>query len=263
MKLVRKGKISYLQPTWATENIEAGFTTRNGGISRPPYNSLNLAYHTEDARYNVEGNRSTLTRSFDLQPHLLLTVNQVHGNDILVVDQPNYDLSHFLTVECDAIVTNQTGIMIGVLVADCFPVLLFDTDRRAAAAVHVGWRGAASGILKKAVDSMKSVFDCHPERICAAVGPGIGAHSYIVDRPVRDAFRQGSGHWQQITEELELGKWRLDLRRSCLLQLQDAGLTESRIDVAEECTCCHREMFFSYRRDKGVTGRQMGFMLLK
>jgi YfiH family protein len=264
MKLVRQGKISYLQPAWAnTEALAAGFTTRNGGVSRPPYNSLNLAYHTEDARYNVEGNRSTLTRAFDLQPHQLLTVNQVHGNDILVVDHPNYDLCHFLTVECDAVVTNQTDIMIGVLVADCFPVLLFDPDRRAAAVVHAGWRGAAAGILKKAVDSMENVFECRPARIFAAVGPGIGAHNYIVDRPVRDAFRRGSGNWQQIAEEVDLGQWRLDLRKSCLLQLQDAGLSESNIDAAEECTCCHREMFFSYRRDKGQTGRQMGFVLLR
>lgn len=264
MKLVRQGKISYLQPAWAAGNtVSAGFTTRNGGVSRPPYNSLNLAYHTEDVRHNVEGNRSNLTRAFDLQPHLLLTVNQVHGSDILIIDQANYDLSHFLTVESDAIITNQTGIMIGVLVADCFPVLLFDPEKRVAAAVHVGWRGAAGGILKKAVDSMQSVFGSRPDAIQAAVGPGIGAHNYIVDRPVRDAFRQGTDNWKQITTEVDLGKWKLDLRQSCLLQLQEVGLIGKNISAAEECTCCHREMYFSYRRDNGETGRQMGFMLLR
>jgi len=264
MKLVRQGKFSYLQPAWAaTETLAAGFTTRNGGVSRPPFNSLNLAYNTEDARSNVEGNRSTLSRAFDLQPHLLLTVKQVHGSDILVIDEPNYDLSHFLSLECDAIVSNQPGIMIGVLVADCFPVLLFDPEKRTVAAVHVGWRGAAAGILKKAVDSMQSAFGCRPEQILAAVGPGIGAHNYIVDRPVRDAFRQGSGNWQQIAQEVELGKWQLDIRQSCLLQLQEAGLAASHISAVEECTCCHREMFFSYRRDNGQTGRQMGFILLR
>jgi hypothetical protein len=80
---------------------------------------------------------------------------------------------------------------------------------------------------------------------------------------VRDAFRQGAGNWQEIAEEIELGQWRLDLRQSCLLQLQQAGLAPQAISAVEECTCCHREMFFSYRRDRGQTGRQMGFMLLR
>ncbi len=263
MKLARQGKISYLQPSWAAEaSIHAGFTTRNGGLSRPPYNSLNLGYNTEDPRHNVEGNRSSLARAFDLQPHLLLTVKQVHGTDILLIDEPNPDLSHFLNVECDTVVTNQPGIMIGVLTADCYPVVIFDPVQRAAAVIHVGWRGAAAGILGKTVESLQSSFGSRPEQLVAAVGPGIGAHKYEVDRPVRDAFRRGSGHWEKIAKEVELGKWHLDLRKSALLQLGDAGLDPSRVEAADECTCCHRELFFSYRRDGGVTGRQLGFVML-
>jgi hypothetical protein len=163
MKLVRKGKISYMQPDWvAGSPVQAGFSTRNGGVSRPPYNSLNLGYNTEDARHNVEGNRSTLTRAFDLHPHQLLTVKQVHGTDILIVDQPNYDLSHFLTVASDAIITDQPGFMFGVLVADCFPVLMYDPNKRVGAAVHAGWRGAASGLLGKTAEAMQSHFGCRP-----------------------------------------------------------------------------------------------------
>jgi len=263
MKLVKQGKISYLQPAWASQNdLQVGFTTRNGGVSRPPYNSLNLGYNTEDALHNVEGNRSTLARAFGLETHQLLTVNQVHGSDILVIDQPNYDLSHFLSIESDAIITNQPGIMIGVLVADCYPVLLFDPVQRAAAVVHVGWRGAASGLLKKSIASLQSVFGSCPEQLLAAVGPGIAAHNYTVDRPVRDAFQAGSGHWSSIAKELELHQWQLDLQKSCLLQLEEAGLAAKQVSVVAECTCCHRELFFSYRRDKGQTGRQIGFVLL-
>jgi hypothetical protein len=264
MKLARNGKVSYLQPDWAGQaGVEAGFTTRNGGVSRPPYNSLNLGFNTDDARFHVDGNRSTLARAFDLPPHLLLTVQQVHGKDILVIDEPNPDLSHFLSVQCDAVVTDQPGIMIGVLVADCFPVLLVEPRRKVAAAVHVGWKGAAAGILGKAVEAMQTTFDCKPDQILAAVGPGIGAHKYEVDRPVRDAFRQGSGHWERIAEEVALGKWRLDLRQSCLLQLEESGLDPANLSAAEQCTCCHRELFFSHRRDHGRTGRQMGFIVLR
>ncbi|PLX83887.1 MAG: peptidoglycan editing factor PgeF [Desulfuromonas sp.] len=263
MKTSRQGKISFLEPDWARKaTVRAGFTTRNGGVSRAPYNSLNLGFNTEDPQYNVEGNRSTLVRAFDLPPHLLLTVRQVHGTDILVIDEPNLDLSHFHTLECDAVITDQPGILIGVLVADCYPVLLFEPERKVAAAVHVGWKGAAAGILGKAVAAMEKGFNCSPLRIRAAVGPGIGAHKYEVDRPVRDAFRKGDGHWAEIAEEVALGKWHLDLKKSCLLQLEAAGLDTRNVEAAGECTCCHRELFFSHRRDEGMTGRQMGFVML-
>ena len=263
MKLARQGKISYLQPKWAAESaVFAGFTTRNGGVSRPPYNSLNLGFNTDDAAHNVEGNRSTLARAFDLPPHLLLTVQQVHGTDVLLIDQENPDVSHFLKVECDAVVTNQPGIMIGVLVADCFPVLIHDPQRKVVAAVHAGWRGAAGGIIGKTVKAMQESFGSRPQELLAAVGPGIGAHKYEVDRPVRDAFRAGAGSWERISTEVELGKWRLDLRRSCLIQLEEAGVDPDRTEASEEDTCCHRELFFSYRRDGGKTGRQIGFALL-
>jgi YfiH family protein len=263
MKVARQGKISYLQPEWADAGkIQAGFTTRNGGVSRIPYNSLNLGLNTEDLRTHVEGNRSTIVRAFDLQPHMLLTVAQNHGNNILVVDEPNHDLSHFQSVECDAIITNQPGIMLGILVADCYPVLLFDPLQRVAAAIHVGWRGAAHGILPKTIACLIKDFNVNPDSLVAAIGPGIGAHRYEVDRPVRDAFRSGTDHWNEIAKETELGKWHLDLRRSCELQLAAAGIAKSRMDVVAEDTCCHRELFFSYRRDNGQTGRQMGFVLI-
>lgn len=263
MKIARQGKISYLQPEWATAGkIQAGFTTRNGGVSRVPYNSLNLGLNTEDHRAHVEGNRSTICRAFDLAPQMLLTVQQCHSTNILVINEENYDLSHFQNVECDAIVTNQPGIMVGILVADCYPVLLFDPLQKVVAAIHVGWRGAANGILPKTISCLVKDFGINPADLKAAIGPGIGAHRYEVDRPVRDAFRNGTAHWNEIAKETELGKWQLDLRRSCELQLLAAGIVPAHIDVVEEDTCCHRELFFSYRRDKGQTGRQMGFVLI-
>jgi YfiH family protein len=262
MKLVRKGKISYLQPKTIGAGLVAGFSTRNGGVSRPPYNSLNLGLNTDDPLVQVEGNRSTFARTFNLAPHQLMTVKQVHGTDLLLIDESNPDLSHFLSLEVDAIVTNQPGIMIGVLVADCYPVLLWDAEKKIAAAVHVGWQGAAKGILGKAVAAMVQNFSCSPAELSAAIGPGIGAHKYEVDRPVREAFRQGSGFWKEIAQETRLGHWRLDLAESCRLQLEQAGLQGKNIEAAKECTCCHPELFFSHRRDQGRTGRQMGFILL-
>lgn len=262
MKNLRQGKIAYFRPDWVGKEIDAGFTTRNGGVSRPPYNSLNLGFGTDDQKHNVEANRAALARTFDLLPHLLLTVSQVHGTDILIVDESNPDFSHFQGVESDAIITNQPGIMIGVLVADCYPVLLFDPVNKVAAAVHAGWRGAAAGLIGNVVKAMSSHFSSKPADLLAAIGSGIGAHKYQVDRPVREAFRAGSGYWEAISHEVSLGQWQLDIGKSCRLQLEAAGLAGKNIDEVQECTCCHRELFFSHRRDQGVTGRQIGFVLI-
>jgi len=263
MKSTRQGKISYLQPDWAAGSpVAAGFTIRNGGVSRAPFNSLNLGTNTEDTAAHVEANRAAMARAFDLQPHLLLTVKQVHGTGVLAVTEPNFDLSHFQRVESDAIITNQSGIMIGVLVADCYPVILYDGEGFTAGVVHAGWKGAAAGLIGQTVQAMCELLGSRPEHLRAAIGPGIGFHKYEVDRPVRDAFREGSGHWSRIAKETRLGHWQLDLRLSCLLQLEEAGIARDMIDIVDECTCCHKEKFFSHRRDQGQTGRQMGFILL-
>lgn len=262
MKKQRADKIHYFQPNWAASypGVRAGFSTRHGGVSRAPYNSLNLGFGTEDLQAHVEGNRNSFSHAFNLQPHQLLTVKQVHGNQLLLIDEENLDLSHFLKLEADGIITNQRGFLIGVLVADCLPLLLHDPTRKVVAAVHIGWRGAASGLTGQAVAAMKSHFGCDPAQIQAAVGPGIGAHRYEVDRPVREAFRQGSGFWESISHEVRLGHWQLDLPLSCRLQLEQAGILTANIDSVAECTCCHPELFFSYRRDQGQTGRQLGFI---
>ena len=264
MKTVKQGKIHFMQPAWAEQaDLAAGFTTRNGGSSRPPYNSLNLGFGSGDQQSQVEANRAVAARSFGLEPHLLLTVKQVHGSEILVIDQPNPEVSHFQRVESDAIITNQRNILLGILVADCFPVILYDRSKHVAAVIHLGWRGTAAGLLERTVIAMREIFDCQAVDISAAIGPGIAAHNYEVDRPVRDLFRQGTGHWQRIASEVRLGHWQLDLQKSIALQLDAAGIDRAAIDTVAECTCCHKETFFSYRRDKGKTGRQMGFVLLR
>jgi YfiH family protein len=264
MNLEKYGKISCLQADWCDGNrLIAGVTTRNGGVSRPPYNSLNLGFNTEDAPYNIEGNRSTLLNAFDLPLHHLLQVKQVHGNDVVVIDKQNYDVSHFQHVEADAIITNQPGLMLAVTVADCYPLMVFEPEQRVAAVIHAGWRGAANGLIGKTIDAMVNEFDCRTEAMLVAVGPGISAEHYEVGKDVREGFRNGTGHWDEIASEVEFGKWRVDLQKSCLLQLEQAGVKKKNIDCADACTWNQRELFFSYRRDAGTTGRQMGFVLFR
>lgn len=265
MEITRTGRIHHLAPcfeTVAASTIQ-GFTTRHEGVSRPPYNSLNLGMNTEDSPHNVEGNRSLLARTFGIIMERLITVRQNHGSDILVIDAPNDDFSHFLGIEADAIVTNQPGVLIGVTVADCVPVLLYDPVKKVIAAVHAGWQGTALKIVEQTVQGMVRIFGSSPGDIKAAIGPCIGPCCYEVDQPVKDGFKNQDGVWDVLTEASGSGKWRLDLGLGNRLQLEGAGVPADAIQSAGICVSCNRDLFFSYRRDGGETGRQMGYIMLK
>lgn len=263
MQMKRIKRIHYIETDFTGPACSAqGFTTRHEGVSRTPYNSLNLGTNTLDQLHSVEGNRSLLARAFGINHEALVTVRQVHGSDILVIDEPNEDYSHFLSLESDAIITNQPELMIGVCVADCAPILLIDPHKRVIAAVHAGWQGTAAKIVSKTVAGMSSVFGCEPSSIQAAIGPCIGSCCYEVDTPVKQAFKQNEVPWDSFTEPTETGKWRLNLASANQDLLVSAGIPASSIQVSDMCVSCQRELFFSYRRDGGDTGRQMGFIML-
>lgn len=261
----KSGKVHYLEPRQlADRGISVqGFTTRHEGVSRPPYNSLNLGLSTMDSPHNVEGNRSILARSFGATVDKLVTVTQVHGTDLLLLDQPNTDYSHFQKLECDGIITDKPGIMIGVCVADCVPVLLLDPVRRVVAALHAGWKGTAGGIARKGIETMVNLFDGKPGDILAAIGPAIGPCCYEVDEPVAEAFRKQGSDFESFATRESAEKWRLDLVEANRLQLLRAGIHERNLEVSSLCVSCARDLFFSYRRDGGETGRQMGFIMLR
>jgi polyphenol oxidase len=261
MEMQKAGRIQYLKPEFGA-TVVAGFTTRHEGVSRPPYNSLNLGSNTLDSPHNVEGNRSLLARSFGATLDRFLTVTQVHGTDLLVIDAPNPEFSHFLKLECDGIVTNQPELMIAVCVADCVPILLHDPVKGVIAALHAGWQGTVGNIAGKGVEAMTSLFDCKVQDIRAAIGPAIGGCCYEVDEPVREAFRKASLPWDLFTSENGEGKWLLNLAAANRRLLTDAGLSSGQIESGEFCVSCTQELFFSYRRDGGDTGRQAGFIML-
>jgi len=264
MQMKRSGRIQYIATDFPGPDCSVqGFTTRHEGVSRPPYNSLNLGTNTLDPPHNVEGNRSLLARAFDINQEALVTVRQVHGSDILVIDEPNEDYSHFLSLESDAIITNQPGVMIGICVADCAPILLMDPEKRVIAAVHAGWQGTASKLVSKTVAGLKNLFECDPAALQVAIGPSIGKCCYEVDAPVKQAFAKNDIPWDAFAERSSEGKWRLDLAAANRELLISAGVPAAAIQISDMCVSCHRELFFSYRRDSGDTGRQMGFIMLK
>ena len=208
------------------------FSTRHGGVSEGPYESLNLGILTDDDRARVEQNRERLAAAAALASRSIAMGWQVHATDVKEWDAPpDGELE-----KVDAHVTAREDLALLVLVADCLPVALAGRDR--VAMVHCGWRGLAGGILANAAAHFH-------EPPAAAVGPGIGACCYEVGDEVRAQFdaRFADGRM-------------LDLRAVADDLLRAAGV--ERVEHVDLCTSCRADLFFSHRRDAGVTGRQGG-----
>ena len=213
---------------------KVAFSTREGGVSEGPYSSLNLGILTDDDQARVAENRSRLLAStgVDAAVHGW----QVHGSDVLEVDGPHDGQPP----QVDGLTTIAPGLGLLVLAADCLPVALVSPSR--VAMLHCGWRGLAGGIIARAVQRFA-------DPVSAAIGPGIGPCHYEVGDEVLEAFSALKG--------VASGRM-LDLKAVAEAQLRTAGVTEV-VDV-DRCTYCEPDVFFSHRRDHGVTGRQGGMV---
>jgi polyphenol oxidase len=209
----------------------AAFSARLGGVSEPPFDSLNLGILTEDDPESVTRNRHRLAEALGHEPEQIVFALQVHGTRL--IDHPTLEE----VPEADGHVVRKPGFVPMVLVADCLPVALYGPG--GLALVHAGWRGLAGGILDAAAERV--------EAEAAAIGPGIGPCCYEVGEEVLDAFAELDG----VVE----GRM-LDLPEVARRQLAGAGV--SRVESAGLCTSCEEELFFSHRRDQGRTGRQAG-----
>jgi YfiH family protein len=185
----------------------------------------------------------------------LISVRQVHGNDVLTIDGPVREGQSF-DGGWDALMTNQPGIMVAVRTADCVPVLLHDPARRIVAAVHAGWRGAVAGIVPNTIAAMNGRFGGKAAALRMAIGPSAGACCYEVDEPVLSKLRAAFPDWRQVIAEQSSLKALLDLRELIRRQAILSGLAAHNIAVANACTMCHPNLFFSYRRE-GVVKRTM------
>jgi purine-nucleoside/S-methyl-5'-thioadenosine phosphorylase / adenosine deaminase len=231
----------------ALPGARAVFTTRRGGVSEGPYESLNVGLLTEDDAHNVRTNRHRVADAAGVDAHDVALAMQVHGTEILEWDGPTpgdafAEPGAAELPKADGHLTRRAGLGLLVFVADCYPVAL--SDSRQAAMLHCGWRPLAAGILERAI----ARFDGTP---AAAVGPGIGGCCYEVGPEVLDAFADLEG---------VAGGRMLDLRAVIARKLANAGVTD--VQHLDRCTSCDAERYFSHRRDKGTTGRQAGLVVL-
>ena len=192
---------------------------------------------------------------------VVVSVKQVHGTDVLVVDRALAGARIF-DGGWDALVTDQPGVLLTVRTADCVPVLMHDPIRGVVAAVHAGWRGAVAGIVPQTVAVMATRFGSQPASLRVSIGPSVGSCCYEVDEPVLSRLRASYADWQSLVQETGPGTAKLNLRGLVRGQARSAGVREDDIHSVSLCTICHPALFHSYRRD-GTARRTMvsGIML--
>ena len=193
--------------------------------------------------------------------HIVVSVKQVHGTDVLVLDHPVDDGQTF-EGEWDALVTDQPGVLLTVRTADCVPVLIHDPVRAVVAAVHAGWRGVVAGILPKTLAVMTQRFGSQPESLRVSLGPSVGACCYEVDEPVLRRLRAGYADWRSLVRETGSGKAMLNLRGLVHGQARSAGVRDDGIHAVSLCTVCHPTLFYSYRREGEVRGTMVSGIML-
>lgn len=220
-------------------HIQHGFTTRQGGISTGYFDSLNVAKNKGDPDANVMENRRRITHALQAKPEHLITLNQTHTNKVVIVDETSVST---IAKEADALVTKTPRKLLGIMTADCVPVLLTDPENRVVAAVHAGWRGAVTGILGNTIAAMMAC-GAKVSQIHATIGPCIWQQSYEVDQQFYDNLPQAADLFVKSSRN---NHWLFDLPGFVIrqLQLQKIGdIMPSRYD-----TYSHPDMFFSFRR---------------
>ena len=249
MTVLQEQGVPWLRPEWpAPASVGALMTNRHGGVSRAPYDSLNLGDHVGDAADAVRLNRSHFVRAMEAAPVFL---RQVHGTRVVHL-RPG-DAQRTEPVEADAAVADEPGLACTVMVADCLPVLFAAANGRAVGAAHAGWRGLAAGVLEATLAEVCRLAACQPSDVVTWLGPCIGPSNFEVGEDVRQAFVNDNEPAQaRFRPGAHHGKWWADLPALAADRLRAAGVVHA--GGGRWCTVEDRSRFFSFRRD-GVTGR--------
>jgi len=218
--------------------------------------AFSLALHTQEEPQQILKNRAILKEHYPTMNFIV--ANQTHSNNIIVIEKSEergWSSLEDAIEDCDALITNQKNIMLTILTADCVPILLLDPVKNVVAAVHAGWKGTQQEIVLRTVEKMKETFNCNAKDILAGVAPSIGRCCYEVDWNVAQHFEKIENTYTQKEE-----KYRLDLPLINKVQLLQAGLLETNIEMSHVCTACEVASYFSYRKEGGCSGRFMSMI---
>ncbi|MCF2442813.1 peptidoglycan editing factor PgeF [Dyadobacter sp. CY345] len=225
-------------------NLVFGESTRHGGVSLSPYNSLNLGGSTADNPENIAENNKRFFEALGIELRQVAKSHQVHGAEILVVTEPGRFEGY------DALITNIPDVQLSVTIADCTPILVYDPVKKAVAAIHAGWKGTVLQIVLKTLELFKQEYGTNPFDCLAFVGTCIDECSFEVDEDVAGNFQSVYKRWDD-----QKNKFFVDLKSANRDQLIEAGLKSENIEISPYSTVLNNEDYFSYRKEKGLTGR--------
>ena len=256
----------FLKPNWpAPAGIKALCTTRQGGVSRPPFDSFNIATHVGDNLDDVMTNRHLLVERAKL-PAEPFWLDQQHTDEAIHLTNPQNtqtELSQTLTPPiADASWTTQAGLVSVVMTADCLPVLITNQAGTLVAAIHAGWKGLQKGIVTKTVAAFASREDCQSEQLLAWIGPAISLKHFEVGQDVLDAFVQSDEANKAFFHQVEglQGKYLADLVGLVTKELNEIGI--SAVYGGDHCSYAESDLFYSYRLS-GVTGRMASMIWIE
>ncbi|WP_159883979.1 peptidoglycan editing factor PgeF [Paenibacillus puerhi] len=264
-------------PMRAYPELTAGFTTRSGGVSREPFGSLNLGLHVEDDPSDVVANRRRLAEALAFPFENCTYAEQVHGKEIQVVTKrergAGRDSRETALQAKDGFVTNERGVILHALFADCVPLYVYDPIRQAVGLAHAGWKGTALQIAKSLLETMSAAYGTKPRDVRAAVGPSIGACCYEVDEAVvrrmdrviaeTGAAKAGEDAQASFYVPQPDGKFKLNLQQLNRQIFIQAGILPSHIEISGLCTSCRTDLFYSHRKEGGRTGRMAAWIGLR
>jgi YfiH family protein len=247
----------------SVSNLRHGFFTRKGGVSDGIHQGLNVGFGSDDHPERVAENRKRAAAAFGVGTDRLTTVYQVHGTDVAVLDRP-LDRERDDIPRADAMVTNVPDVMLGILTADCTPVLFCDPVAKVIGAAHSGWRGSFAGVSESTVSAMEELGAAR-DQIVAAIGPCIGRASYEVDSGFRDTILSGpQGDEDLFDPSTRSGHFMFDLPEYVYRRTVATGI--AKVDLLARDTLAEEDLFYSYRRNtlrqKPDYGRQLSAIML-
>ncbi|WP_408956619.1 peptidoglycan editing factor PgeF [Natroniella sp. ANB-PHB2] len=246
--------------------VKHAFTTRVGGVSSGDYTSLNLGLHVGDNQVDVLENRKQVCKLLDSDHKKLVAAKQMHNDRIKFVEQEDQGkgaLDYRSALDnFDALLTDQPQILLTSYYADCTPILILDSVQKVVGLVHAGWKGTVKKVAQQAVMRMIDSYESKPEDILVGIGPAIGSCCYEVDQQVITPLSNGFEEWEQLVEKNGDTSWKLDIALANKVQLKKIGLQEKNIIASNLCTFCNSDLFFSYRKEGGKTGRMASLIKL-
>lgn len=248
--------------------LTAAVSSRDGGVSKNQYQSLNLGLHTKDINSNIIANRKIVCNALDVDFNNYTTAKQIHSNNVKLVTKEEIGLGYNkyddAIENCDSLITNQINCTLVINIADCMAIAIYDPCNNAIGLAHAGWKGSAANIAANTINKMKEQFNSKPEDLIIGLSPAIGMCCYQVTFDVVEKFLALGLKLNDIAvKDFEEGKWRLNLAECNMKLLIKAGVSPNNIENSTICTSCNSDKFFSYRKSGGDTGRFSAFLILK